>query len=681
MSSIDVGVRLRLEYQKQNAEQAERDLKEIRKAANDLGRTNASGLDRHLAEVRKEAGKGEQALERLGREARQLNSVTTNALDREVKQLGASSRAAQRDVAALKHASNSLGQSHQGLQQLNRPAKGLNGTMGLLADSAKGAFAGMVAFASVDSIVRGLERASDKFRELNRAATDVAITLEMATPETVANITASNEKLGIRYGKSQEQVNSARHRYAAAGIGLNSQEEILDPTMKAAMTYRTEGETIAQALIAAKENLGISDSDVPLALDMMAKGSKKGRFEVGAMAKNFPSLGAYMSGTGRQGLDGWAEMIAMSQIAMVTSGSEDDAATNLRNWLSKLSSQDTNKRFTDAGLDLEGIKQKSDQDGTSYPKAVLDAVMKHSNGDTFRIGELFGDQQAGMALKPLLDNREQLEQWINEIRNQSAGGLDIDAKNAGQTSYEKKARMDAALEVTASKIGEKYDRVTTPIVDRAVRLVSPEYDRQRTIEEEPELLKENARQRLDLENRILQMEGERKEMSAMGVDLEPVIATLKAQMQSLQVEDNAIIERSRNAAAADAPIAGAEPALGKDMSGAADTAMGGYIDKLNTAGDRAVGIAQDKAAQMQQALNFTATPTISPTFGPPAPAAGPGADIGKQSSLQQSNSVRLTQNISSPNSKMAATRARREQDRAIRQAQARSLYDVGRGLA
>ncbi len=47
-------------------------------------------------------------------------------------------------------------------------------------------------------------------------------------------ISDSNEKLAIRYGQSQTEVNSARKSYAAAGIGLESQEAILDPTLKAA---------------------------------------------------------------------------------------------------------------------------------------------------------------------------------------------------------------------------------------------------------------------------------------------------------------------------------------------------------------------------------------------------------------------------------------------------------------
>ncbi|CDZ32225.1 Putative phage tail tape measure protein, core region [Neorhizobium galegae bv. officinalis] len=696
MSNFDVGLRLRLDYQKRNAEQAERDLKDIKKAADQLGHTNAGSLDRKLADVRREAGRGEQAINRLGREARQLNSASTSHLDREIKQLGATSRTAHRDLSALRREASNLSRIKTSpLTQMEKPASALNTTMGLLASSAGGAIGALAAFASVDNIVRGLERASEKFRELNRAATDVAITLEMASPETVAKISESNERLGIRYGKPQAEVNSARQRYAASGIGLQSQEAILDPTMKAAMTYRTEGETIADAMIAAKQNLKIRDSEVPAALDMMAKGAKLGSFEVGAMAKNFPSLGAYMAGAGRTGLNGWAELIAMSQVARTTSGSEDEAATNLRNWLSKLSARETVQNFDKKGIDLEKVKKQAEKDGKSYPMAVLDEVMKSTKGDEFRINELFGDQQAFQALKPLLDNRALFDQFLNSIRNDSAGSVDEDSKDAAKTPYEQAARRNAAMEATGVKAGEVYDRIISPHADRAVRLISPEFDRQRTIEEEPERLRETAAVRLQMENEVLRLQGAQKDSADGGAAVGPAIARLKAQIQTLLEEEAAIIENARNARAQDVkpetdsgdlgkstgkiaiptarPI---EQQLGKDMSGAAATSMDGYIEQLKVEGGKAEAEAQGIAERIKAWLGFTVSPTISPNFVPPttAPAAGGGE---KQSSIAPVTNSKVTQYISSPNSKMAGLRARREQGRAIRLAMAGAYDDLG----
>ncbi|PZU16778.1 MAG: hypothetical protein DI589_26950 [Shinella sp.] len=642
--TMDVSFRLRLQNElSRDAKTAERDLKGLGEAAQKIGKGNGSdNLGRKIREIGNEADRAERPLGRLGQQARNLENP-----------------------------------------------------LGLLGSAAKGAMAGLIAFASVDNILRNLEQMSEGFRKLNRDVMDVAITLEMASPEAVAKITKSNERLGIRYGRPLGEVNDARKRYAAAGVGFDSQEMILDPTLKAGMTYKTSGETIASAMIAAKQNLGIKDADITAAIDMMAKGDKLGSFGVGAMAKNFPSLGAYMPGLGRTGLDGWSELVAMSQVAMQTAGSEDEAANNLRNWLSKLTSKDTNENFNKQGVSLEKLKAKTDAAGTSYPLAVLDEVMKLTGGDQFKIGELFGDQQAGLALKPLLENRAMFESFLNEIRNNSAGMMEKDSKAAASTAAEKKARRDAALEATGSKIGEIYDRQTSPLADRAVRLVNPEYNRQRTIEEQPELLKNTSLERLKIENEILRIQGMKREMGdgGGGSALGPQLNRLKAQLETLVEEEAAIIERSRQAleeetpppakdngdlgvSSGNIPIPTPRPIeqkLGADLSGAAEKAMGGYNERLATEADRAVSIATESATEMQRVLNFTAHPTIQPTFTPPA--AAPAGE--KHSSIENSSNVRLTQNISAPNPKLAGIRSRREQARAIQQAQARSLYDLG----
>ncbi len=703
--SMDVSLRLRLDNDlSREAKVAAKDLHGIEEAAKKLGRVGGSDkLGKDLAGVRREAGKGEKAIGDLERQARKLNTVKTDAAEREIKALGTASKAAQKDLDGVARKLRTIGQTDAGkLEKLNRPASALENTLGVLGRTAGTAFAGLVAFASVDNIVRGLEQMSAKFRELNRSATDVAITLEMTTPEAVNKISKSNEKLAIRYGSSQGGVNSARQKYAASGIGLDSQEAILDPTMKAAMAYRIDGETIADAMIAAKQNLNIQDSEVPLALDMMTKGANLGNFEVGAMAKNFPALGAYMSGAGRTGLAGWGELIAMAQVAKRTAGSEDEAANNLRNWLSKLSSRETVDNFKKKGVSLPAVKEKAERDGKSYPMAVMDQVMRLTGGDEFGINELFSDQQAYQALKPLLDNRTMFNDFLAEIMNNSAGGLDGAADFAANTPYEKEKRRSAALEATAAKIGETYDRQISPLADRAVRFVNPEYNRQRTLEEEPERLRETSRQRLGIENEILRLQGLKREMGdgGGGSSLGPQINNLKSQLQTLIDEEAAIVENSRQIqsespgpstpdngdlgkSTGKIPIPIPRPVerqLGGDLSGAADKAMTGYNDRLNAQGDRAISIAAEKAAEMQRILNFTASPTIQPTFLPPAGSA-PNAAAGKQSAIPSTGPTKLTQNIYSPNSKLAAARAQRESNRAVRMAQARALSGTGSKLA
>uniref|UniRef100_UPI003138D66D hypothetical protein n=1 Tax=Azorhizobium sp. AG788 TaxID=2183897 RepID=UPI003138D66D len=76
-------------------------------------------------------------------------------------------------------------------------------------------------------------------------------------------------------------------------------------------------------------------------------------------------------------------------------------------------------------------------------------------------------------------------------------------------------------------------------------------------------------------------------------------------------------------------------------------------------------------------LSITATPTIAPAgaAGAAAPAGGGAAATpGRQSSL---GSTTINQHITGSDPHAIARAAQREQDRAIRQARAGALHDIG----
>lgn len=693
--TIDVSLRLRLQNQlSKDAKVAERDLKELRGEAQKLGSSSgADKLGKNIRDVGREANRAERPIRDLDRHARRLNTVSTDKTQKEIRAVGNAANATRGDLNKLHNKLRQVGQTDVGkLDRIHTSAGRIGGALGVIGSTAAGAFAGLLAFASADNIIRGLEQLSSKFRELNREVASVAVTAEMRTPEAMAQISQSNEKLAIRYGYGQTQVNNARKAYAAAGIDLTSQESVLDPTLKAAKAGDSTGETMASAMIAAKQSLGVADSEVPAALDMMAKGAKLGSFEVDAMAKNFPALGTMIAGTGREGLQGWAELVALSQVVRMGAGSQEEAATNLQNLLAKVTSRDAVENFKKKGVSLPKLKQRAEKEGKPYLTAVMDEVMRLTGGDQFKIGELFADQQAGLALKPLLTNRDTFDSFLSQILNESAGSVDKDYSFLKDLPKERADRRGAALEATGAKIGEAYDRQIGPLADRAVRLINPDYNRQRIVEEEPERLKETGAERLRLENELLRLQGMQREMGDGGGALGPQINRLREQLNTLAEEESAIIQNARDAAPVEVapavpsgdlgastgkiPVPSPRPIeqkLGGDLSGAADKAMTGYNDALGKELDKAVAISAEKAAEMQRVLNFTAQPTIQPNFLPPAGAPSSPAP-GQQSSLSPAS---INQTINSPN----AMHAGRQSARQIQRAQARSLYDTGRRLA
>ncbi|CDZ45600.1 phage tail tape measure protein [Neorhizobium galegae] len=683
MNDMNVALKLRLLYEARNAKEAERDLKELKRAGDQLGRVKADGLGKGLAGVRREADRSEKAIIQLDRQTRRLNTARTDMAEREIKALGTAGKAAQRDLDGLEKKLRSV--DGKKFQQMEKPASALDGTMLSLGKNAAGAIAGLAAFASVDNIVRGLEALSAQFRRLDRDVASVAVTAEMRTPDAIEKIAKSNQRLSIRYGLGQTEVNSARKSYAAAGFGLDQQEAILDPTLKAAKAGDSTGETMSQAIIAAQQNLGVKSEEVPAALDMMAKGSKLGSFEVDAMAKNFPALGTMLAGTGRSGLGGWAELVALAQVTRMGAGSQDEAAANLQNLIAKLTSKDTVDNFEKKGVSLPNLRKKAGSQGTAYLTAVMDEVMRLTDGDTFKIGELFGDQQAGLALKPLLANRAKYEDFLRQIMKESSGTVDADYDFLRSRPQERADRRGAALQATGDKVGSSYEAFVGPIKEWFVRLANSDYAIQERGYDETKRLGGVDVEALQAD--IAEREKRLGAIPAAKGDVDVLYSarqTLVQEIQQLKMELEAATKVQTEGKGPDlgkttgtipVPLPRPDQQLDKDMSGAAEKAMNGYNQTLDAAGDQAVQIAREKSAQIQDALTFTATPTIAPTFAPPTPSPAAGPD--KRSSIAPVTNSKVTQYISSPNSKMAAIRARREQGRAIRLAMAGAYDDLG----
>ena len=125
-----------------------------------------------------------------------------------------------------------------------------------------------------------------------------------------------------------------------------------------------------------------------------------------------------------------------------------------------------------------------------------------------------------------------------------------------------------------------------------------------------------------------------------------------------------------------------ESAFSQDVAGAAEASMNGYVEALEAGGQRAIGIVQSMVQEMKAMLTFTAGPTIQPTFAPAGggAAAAPAVAPTGSKAAAVGSTVTVTQNITTANSRLAARRAQREQNRATRLAQSRALHD-GVGLA
>lgn len=735
MSDFDVSMRLKLDYKDRDANRAERDLKDIAKAANGLKRVGTDKLEKDLEQISRNARKAGNELQipadklrqlnnqrtdraeaelnalkaaatQLGgklalpaKRLRELNRLKTDRSEKELKELGnaaakASQKLAKIDKTKFDHLNGEVDKSRRKVDNLgkhlnqhaavNGPANRLGGVMGIVGKNATVAFGALAAFASVDNIIRGLNELEKSFNALDDAAARVAVTAEMLDPEVVKQIKANNALLSEKYGSKPNEVNAARNVFAAANYNVDRQNALLDPTVKTAFASSSAPETIARAVTAGINNLGLTEDMIPAFLDQIVKGGKEGEFEIEAMARYFPELGALYSASGRSGLDASAELIALAQMTRKGAGMEEGAATNLQNLLSKMAAPDTVKNFKKKGVDLKKLAASAKKSGTPYILALLDEVERLTGGDEFAIGELFGDMQAKSALRPLLKNRELYQKTFDAVRNKSVGVVDRDAAFLANTPKAQSDRRDAAIANSARPMGAFWGSIKNAFIDHALGWVNPDYRRREETRVEKNRLGSLDIEGLeadiaDLKARIEARPKPQFDMPDVGRQtLELRLRDMEYELEQakkVQGKDRAP-ETETPAGPKGPPVPRPKPKklekfglLPENLEPAGKLAGAKFASALESEALKVGPLADD----LKNRFSFTATPTISPRF---TAAVNPGNSAGRATPSAGLATYHQTINGASDPHRTASL-ITRYQNRQMRTARARALHETG----
>lgn len=194
-----------------------------------------------------------------------------------------------------------------------------------------------------------------------------------------------------RTGDEQELSDSVRRDATAAGMERNELAEAVNTLVSggvevkeaagmAALLARfsvgqgAESTDVARMVLALRQ-AGISDPKaIEQALGKIAVAGDLGSFEASDMAKHFASLMPQLTAFGMAGEQASVMLAGMLQTQMLAAGSADEAATNLANLLSKLTSDDSVKKFEKQGINLAGSMQAAITKGYDPITAFLGIV-------------------------------------------------------------------------------------------------------------------------------------------------------------------------------------------------------------------------------------------------------------------------------------------------------------------
>lgn len=332
--------------------------------------------------------------------------------------------------------SGGLGRLQQRLSGLGRFARQVGAVGGLLAGLS---FAGPAnEAAAFDQVLR------DTAVTAGFAATEVSTYIETTT--------ALYESLALATGQFSRSIGDAAGQLKAAGMDDALIDQMLAPISRVATATSSEITDIASVAFALSDALEVPADRMEDALGQLVIAGKEGRFELKEMAKFFPALTAQMQKLGVTGHEAVAVLGAGLQIAMKGAADPAQAANNFRNFLAKIASPDTIKRFKEAGVDIVAVMQDAVSKGINPVEAVIaktqdltgvgaDAIRGYMEqaeamglsgaealdhvreslekiGGAEKLSTLFGDQQVLDFLIPMMANLEE----YRRIRDAVAAG-------------------------------------------------------------------------------------------------------------------------------------------------------------------------------------------------------------------------------------------------------------------
>lgn len=251
---------------------------------------------------------------------------------------------------------------------------------------------------------------------------------------------------------------------SAKGLDPEKSIKSLHQIGKVSTAYAADVNDLSTTTFSLLDNMGIGESQIPKAFDLLAQQGKSGSFEMKDMARYFPMLTAQARSLKMHGLDATATLGAALQIAMKGAADPGEAANNLKNFLAKLTSPETVKKFKEQGVSIERVMTEATQKGIDPMVAMVNKIQAMTGGNKFKMGELFGDMQVLDFLNPMLANLKEFERIKREGLNAN-GVIDRDFVNTLQTSQEQLK----ALDISAGKVGNTFATHLLPGLNLALK--------------------------------------------------------------------------------------------------------------------------------------------------------------------------------------------------------------------
>lgn len=431
--------------------------------------------------------------QRLQREYQQLHRVGDAAADGVLRKLNGNLDALRKQGVEVRNLDAAYRRMGAATRSLELRASGMNRINAgvALGKSAAGDAAKLGAAMVVPAAVSA---------NYNAIVRDIAIKAGVAGAPEERDMSRQIISTSRDTGLGRNDVAGLINQLVGAGMDLGAAVNYAPVASRFVVGQGAGADDTGRMINALQQNARISDpAEMQRALEAIAYQGQAGSFEASDMAKWFPSLLAEMAKQGVYGLDAVTQLGAMLQVQMKTAGSSDEAANNLKNWFGKISSGDTVKAYSKAGIDYQGSMNKAIANGLSpveasfelarkYIEAVdpskaqemakgLQSISKESDPqkvkamtnaleESLKTGDLFSDMQVKAALTAYMQNRDLYQQLKTESRN-ATGILEKNLRERREASQQRWAEVGHAWDDALRSIGDAIAPFTDWVADKA----------------------------------------------------------------------------------------------------------------------------------------------------------------------------------------------------------------------
>lgn len=274
-------------------------------------------------------------------------------------------------------------------------------------------------------------------------------------------------------GQSAEDTVRGIGFLVAAGMDVKTAAETVKQAGLAATASGGDIEDLARAAFTLNDAFKIQPGEaMAAALDTLSQAGKEGNVELKDMAKQLPVLGSGFVALKMEGREAAATMAAALEVARKGAADADEAANNMKNFIAKIMSPDTLKKAQKSfGIDLYKIITDAQTQGKNPFEAAMSAVIKATQGDQKKIGELFGDMQVQNFVRPMIQNWEEYIRIKDKALNAS-GVVDRDAEKIRETQKQQIAEAENALGRLGIAVGGLLAPAVTAVAQALVPVIT-----------------------------------------------------------------------------------------------------------------------------------------------------------------------------------------------------------------